>query len=64
MRLFWWLYCLIFVVAGIVKANDTYLLVAGLFAIAAAIGEVGWRAKGAIDELYKVIFEEDETKKS
>lgn len=59
MRLFWWLYCLLFVVAGILKSNDTYLFIGGLFAIAAAIGELGWKLRKVLDKLNAIVYGDD-----
>lgn len=58
MRLFWWLYCLIFAIAGVVKMNDAYLYVAGMFAIASAISELGWKVRNVIDKLNKSLYED------
>lgn len=61
MRLFWWVYSIIFIVAAVVKGNDTYFIVAGMFGIAAAISELGWKVRNVFDQLNEAIYgEEDE----
>ena len=51
---------MIFAVAGILKNNDTYLIVAGIFAMAASIGELGWKIRSAADTIYKAIYDESD----
>ena len=60
MGVFWWVYSILFVVAAVVKGNDTYLIAAGMFAIAAAISELGWKVRNVLDRLNEAVYGEEE----
>lgn len=60
MGVFWWVYSIIFIVAAVVKGNDIFFLVAGLFAIAAAISELGWKVRNVLDRLNEAFYGEEE----
>lgn len=46
-----------FIVAGVLKANDLYLIVGGLFGIAAAISELGLKVRNLLDQIHEELKE-------